>query len=560
VILPCDDGLVDGIHRFGGHEVDVARYEVRARGERVPVEPQVFDVLAFLIEHRTRVVTKEELLDAVWGDRFVSESALTSRIKDARRAVGDTGREQRVIRTVHGRGYQFVADLDGPSTEGPEPGQDAVHRIPRTRYARSDGLSIAYQIVGDGPEDLLFIPGFVSNVELHWEHPAFVHFFSRLADAGRLITFDKRGTGLSERVAPDRLPTLEERIDDVRAVLDAAGSERAHLFGISEGSAMALLFAALHPDRVRRLVLFGAYGWTPRRSTTNAEMVENARQSWGTGAVFEFLAPSTRGDKATRRFFSRLERHSATPDVAAGFVARSNEIDVTDILGSIPCPTLLIHRTGDGLIPIENPRALAEAIPDAELVELPGEDHLVFIDADPVLDHVVAGLSGPVGPTAPERILTTVLFVDLVDSTATAAAQGDEAWRTTLDRFHQRVATSVADQSGVLVKSLGDGVLARFDGPARAVRAARAVLEAVAPLGLQIRAGVHTAEVEQVGDDLAGIGVHIGARVAAAAEPGEVWTTRTVRDLVAGSGLTFAERGIHQLKGVPDGWALYAAS
>ena len=474
VSAPCDDGLVDGTHRFGDHEVDVARFEVRSRGERVPVEPQVFDVLAFLIEHRDRVVTKEELLDGVWGDRFVSESALTTRIKEARRAVGDTGREQRVIRTVHGRGYQFVADLDAPAgAPAPEPGQDTVHRIPRTQYARSDGLSIAYQVVGDGPEDVLFIPGFVSNVELHWEHPEFAHFFARLADAGRLITFDKRGTGLSERVPPDQLPTLEERIDDVRAVLDAAGSERADLFGISEGSAMACLFAALHPDRVRRLILFGAYGWTPRLATTNDEMVEDARAAWGTGAVFEFLAPSTKGDKATRRFFSRLERHSATPDVAAGLVARSNEIDVTDILASIPCPTLLIHRIGDQLIPIEHVRALAEAIPGAELVELPGEDHLVFIDADPVLDHVVSGLSAPAGPAAPERILTTVLFVDLVDSTATAAAQGDEAWRVTLDKVHQRMATSVADQGGVLLKSLGDGALAHFDGPARAVRAGR---------------------------------------------------------------------------------------
>ena len=348
-----DDASVAGIVRFGDHELDLDRFELRSGAGPVPVEPQVFDVLAFLVEHRDRVVTKEELLDEVWGDRFVSESALTSRIKAARRAVGDTGRAQRVIRTVHGRGYRFVAELDGedtaPAEPSPTPVRQAVHTIPRTRYARSGDLSIAYQVVGDGPGDLVFIPGFVSNIELHWEHPDFIRFFSRLADIGRLITFDKRGTGLSERVPSAQLPTLEERIDDVRAVLDAAGSDRADLFGISEGSAMAVLFAATHPDRVARLVLFGAYGWTPRLNTANAAMVEDARAAWGTGAVFEFLAPSTAGDKETRRFFSRLERHSASPDVAAGLVARSNEIDVSDILPSVQAPTLVLHRSGDSV-------------------------------------------------------------------------------------------------------------------------------------------------------------------------------------------------------------------
>jgi pimeloyl-ACP methyl ester carboxylesterase/DNA-binding winged helix-turn-helix (wHTH) protein len=557
VTLQREDEVVARVQRFGDLELDRDRYELRRGGARVAVEPQVFDVLVHLADHRERVVTKEELLDAVWGDRFVSESALASRIKAARRAVGDTGREQRVIRTVHGRGYQFVAEL---GDDHAVPGQAAVHRIPRTRYARSGEHSIAYQVAGSGPEDVLVIPGFVSNVELHWEHPEIARFFSRLADAGRLLTFDKRGTGLSERVPTEQLPTLEERIDDVQAVLDAAGSERADLVGISEGSAMACLFAALHPDRVRRLVLIGAYGWTPRLSTVNDQMVEDTRKAWGTGAVFEFLAPSTKGDKATRRFFARLERHSATPDVAAGLVARSNEIDVSDILASIPCPTVVVHRTGDRVVPVHHGRALAAAIPGAEFVELPGDDHLVFIGGEPVLERIVAELGGPAGPSVPERVLTTVLFVDLVDATAAAAAQGEEAWRATLDRFHHQLATSVAAQAGTVVKSRGDGALARFDGPARAVRAATVLRDAVAPLGVEVRAGVHTAEVEQVGDDLAGIGVHIGARVAAVAEPGEVWTTRTVRDLVVGSGLTFTERGIHQLRGVPEPWALYAAS
>jgi pimeloyl-ACP methyl ester carboxylesterase len=551
--------VVAVVHRFGAREIDLDRFEIRHEGRRVPVEPQVFDVLAYLVAHRDRVVTKDELLDGVWGDRFVSESALTSRIKAARKAVGDTGRTQRVIRTVHGRGYQFVADLDD---EPPPPAAAAQPSLapPRTRYAVSDGRTIAYQVFGEG-EDLVFIPGFVSNLELHWEHPEFAHFFTRLAAIGRTLTFDKRGTGLSERVPLDRLPTLEERIDDVSVVMDDAGMARAGIVGISEGSAMALLFAALHPERVSRLVLFGAAGWTPRHPVANAEMVELAREIWGTGAAFEFLAPSTTGDKATRRFFSRLERFSATPDVAAGLVARSNEVDVRDILGSIRVPTTIIHRVDDEVVPLGHGRALAEAIPGARLVELPGADHLVFIGADPVLDEVAAAFGGrTAAPPSGDRILTTVLFVDLVDSTAMAARLGDQRWRTLLSRFHQRVSVSVADERGELVKSMGDGALAHFDGPARAVRAGRAVIAATEPLGLQVRAGVHTAEVERVGDDLAGIGVHIGARVAATADPGELWATRTVRDLVIGSGLDFAERGVHQLKGVPELWPLYAAS
>lgn len=443
-------------------------------------------------------------------------------------------------------------------------GMEEVHRfgrvVPRTHYARSDDRSIAYQVLGDGPEDLLFIPGFVSNIELHWEHPDFVRFFSRLGRVGRLITFDKRGTGLSERVPPDQLPTLEQRIDDVRAVLDAVGSTRANLFGISEGSAMAILFAALHPERVARLALFGAYGWRARLSTINATMVEDTRAAWGTGAVFEFLAPSTKGDKSTRRFFSRLERHSATPDVAAGLVQRSNEIDVSEVLSSVRAPTVVIHRRDDEVVSVGHGRALADAIPGARFVEQAGGDHLVFIGSDPVVDEVVAALGGPVGIEATERILTTVLFVDLVASTEAAVHLGDEKWRAVLDQFHRRAATSIADHRGTVVKTLGDGVLARFDGPARAVRAAQAVRNATLPLGLEIRAGVHTAEVEVVGEDLAGIGIHIGARVADAADAGEVWVTRTVRDLVVGSGLAFAERGIHRLKGVPETWPLYAAS
>jgi class 3 adenylate cyclase len=289
-------------------------------------------------------------------------------------------------------------------------------------------------------------------------------------------------------------------------------------------------------------------------------MIEQVRENWGTGDIFEHLAPSTRGDKATRRYFSRLERHSASPDVAANLLLRSNEIDVRPVLPSIHVPTTIIHRVDDTVVPVAPARDLAASIGGARFVELAGADHLAFIDADPLLDAVAEALGQPTEPVAVDRILTTVLFVDVADSTGTAARLGDREWRDVLEQLHHRVTVSVTDERGQLVKTIGDGALATFDGPARAVRAGRAVIAAAEPLGLRVRAGVHTAEVERIGDDLAGIGVHIGARVADTAEPGELWATRTVRDLVVGSGLEFAERGVHELRGVPEAWSLYAVA
>jgi len=575
---PAEGGRI--VHHFAGFEVDPERFELRCDGELVPVEPQVFDVLLHLLVNRDRVVTKEELLDAVWGDRFVSESALTSRIKAARRAVGDDGRRQGVIGTVHGRGYRFVAPVESgpPAGSAPAPTPTSVApaatpaapttlvtvpppgEAPRTHYARSGGYSVAYQVFGDGPEDLVFIPGLVSNLEVHWEHPEAARFFRRLGEHFRVIVFDKRGTGLSERVPVDLLPTLEERIDDVRTVMDAVGSTRTNLFGTCEGSATSLLFAAVHPERVSRLALFGAYGWNPRSDDVNATWVDQARDHWGTGTVLGFLAPSAAGDRSARRFLSRLERHSATPDVAAGIVARSTQVDLRDVVDSVAVPTTIVHRRDNEVVRAEHARQLAAAIPTAEYVELEGSDHLAYLGSDDLIDEVVRFITGTPADPAPERILTTVLFVDIVASTEAAARLGDAHWHRLLQQFHDAVARAVETHRGTVVKTLGDGALAHFDGPARAVRAARAATEAARDLGLDLRAGVHTAEVEVLRGDLAGMGVHIGARVASAAAPGEVWATRTVRDLVVGSGLDFDDRGVHQLKGVTEPWPLYAAS
>jgi pimeloyl-ACP methyl ester carboxylesterase len=548
------------IFTFGDQELDTGTFELRRAGAAMNVEPQVFDVLALLVTHRERVVTKEELLDEVWGDRFVSESALTSRIKDARRAVGDDGHRQTVIRTVHGRGYRFVAPVveAGPvgGAAAPGRGADAPPPPPRTRYARSGRYSIAYQVAGSGPCDLVFIPGFVSNIELQWDFAPMAAFFGRLARRTRLIVFDKRGTGLSDRVSVTEMPVLEERMDDVRAVMDAAGSERATLFGISEGGPLALLFAATHPERVERLVLFNSYAHRFRDDIP--ALAAATREAWGTGAVLATLAPSWR-DFGDVRFLSRYERHGATPDAAAHLVELCDHIDVRPILPSISAPTRIIHRRDDAMFPLARGRELAESIPGADLVVLEGCDHLAYVDQEPVLDAVEEFITGRAPTPEPDRVLTTVLFVDVVGSTELAERLGDTGWRQVLGRFYEVARSELTRFRGDEVATTGDGLLATFDGPARAVRCGQSLQRSAARLDLPLRIGVHTTEVERLGDDIAGIGVHIGARVTAAATAGEVCVTRTVRDLVAGSGLRFEPRGTHAFKGISEPWDVHAA-
>jgi pimeloyl-ACP methyl ester carboxylesterase len=549
------------IFAFGDRELDTDTLELRRAGAAVGVEPQVFDVLAYLVLHRDRVVRKEELLDEVWGDRFVSESALTSRIKDARRAVGDDGQRQAVIRTVHGRGYRFVApvedgDAGGITARASGDSEPDRSMPPRTHYARSGRYSIAYQVVGAGPGDLVFIPGFVSNVELQWEIGPMASFFGRLARIGRLIVFDKRGTGLSDRVPVTEIPPLEERMDDVRAVMDAAGSERATLFGISEGGPLALLFAATYPERAERLILFNSYA--DRFRDDIPALAAWARDRWGTGGIFSNLAPSWR-DRRDLRLLSRYERHSATPDAAAHLIELCDLIDVRPILPSISAPTRVIHRRGDTMFPLAKGEALAEGIPGAELTVLEGRDHLVYVDQEPVLDAIEEFIAGTAPTATADRVLTTMLFADVAGSTELSERLGDARWRQALRRFSDVARQDLARFRGDEVVTAGDGLLATFDGPARAVRCAQSLRQSVTGLELPLRIGVHTAEVERLGGDIAGIGVYIGARVAAAAVAGEVWVTRTVRDLVAGSGLQFEGRGTHEFTGISEPWELHAA-
>ncbi|HEY3214500.1 MAG TPA: adenylate/guanylate cyclase domain-containing protein [Actinomycetota bacterium] len=428
-------------------------------------------------------------------------------------------------------------------------------------------MSIAYQVVGDGPFDLVYVPGFVSNIELMWEEPGLARFLERLGSFSRLILFDKRGTGLSDPVPTDRLPTLEERMDDVRAVMDAVGSGRAALLGHSEGGNMCVLFTATYPERTTALILVGCYAkrirsddypWAPTVED-RARGIEQTEATWGSPEAFRELAPSKGRDEAFQRWIGRYLRQSASPKAAAALMRMNTKIDVRDVLPTIGVPTLLLYRTHDADVHVDEGRYIGGRIPGARFVELPGEDHLMWTgDVDALLDEIEEFLTGVRRGPDPDRVLATVLFTDVVGSTETATRLGDRAWRTLLDRHHDVVRRELARWRGREVDTTGDGFLATFDGPARAIRCAVTASEGVRDLGLQIRAGLHTGEVEIAGEDVRGIAVHIGSRVAALAGPDEVLVSRTVADLVAGSGIVLAERGEHELKGVSGTWLVYA--
>jgi class 3 adenylate cyclase len=440
---------------------------------------------------------------------------------------------------------------------------------PQTRYARSAGVNIAYQVVGDGAFDLVYVMGWVTNLDYFWEEPSYARFLNRLASFSRLILFDKRGTGLSDRVHESDLPTLEQRMDDVRAVMDAAGSQRAALFGVSEGGPMSALFAATFPERTSALVIYGSYAkrvWSPDypwapTPQERQKFFDAIQQGWGDIVDLAVMAPSMIDDPRFRDWWAAYLRLSASPSAALAFARMNTQIDIRHLLPAIRVPTLVMHRVGDLDMDVGGARYMAEHIPGARYVELPGDDHLAWVgDQDAILDEVEEFLTGMRRGPDPDRVLATVMFVDVVGSTERAAAIGDRRWRDLLEGYYSLVRRELNRYRGREIDTAGDGMFALFDGPARAVRCASAVTDGVRALGIEVRVGLHTGEIELAGDRAGGIAVHIGARVAGHAGAGEVLVSSTVRDLVAGSGLVFEDRGVHALKGVPGEWRLFAAT
>ena len=436
------------------------------------------------------------------------------------------------------------------------------------RYAANGDIHLACRTIGEGPPDLVLVQGALTNLDALWDMPEYRGYCERLAAFSRLIIFDKRGMGLSDRV---RAGTLEERMDDVRAIMDDLGCESAILAGISEGGPMSMLFAATYPERTQALVLCGAevkeektadwpWGESTREEFEQNLTIENVVSRWGQGLVADYVAPSRKGDRRLRELFGRLQVQSASPHDAVAFMRMAFEIDVRHVAPSIAAPTLIVHRTGDQVCDVGNARWLAENIRGAKYVELPGVDHIPWIDGDDILEEIREFLTGVREPAEPDRVLATVLFTDIVGSTERARELGDRRWRSLLERHHEVVRAELARFRGREVDTAGDGFFATFDGPARAIRSARAATESVRGLGLEIRAGLHTGEVELAGDSVSGIAVHTGARVAARAGASEVLVSQTVKDLVAGSGIEFEDRGSHELKGVPGEWRLYAVT
>ncbi len=436
---------------------------------------------------------------------------------------------------------------------------------PQTRYANSGGVSIAYQVLGEGALDLVVVPGWVSNLDAFWEEPSVEAFFLRLASFSRLILFDKRGTGLSDRVAD--LPSLEVRMDDVRAVLDAVGSQRAALFGYSEGGAMCALFAATYPQRTSALITVGSYsrmmaapGYEFGRTQEQKDaFLAEIERDWGGPVGIRTRMPSRANDERYCQWWAHYLRMSASPNAAAALLRMNYQVDIRDVLPSIRVPTLILHSVNDQTLPVQASRYMAQRIPGATFIELQGIDHVPWLsDSENITGHIEEFLTGMRHHDVDDRILATVLFTDIAGATETAARLGDKRWRELLAQHHVAVRHELQRFRGREVDTAGDGFFATFDGPARAVRCACAVSDAMRPLGIELRAGVHTGECEVMGDKVGGIAVHIGARITACAEAGEVLVSRTVKDLVSGSGLAFNERGEESLKGVPGRWMLFA--
>jgi pimeloyl-ACP methyl ester carboxylesterase/DNA-binding winged helix-turn-helix (wHTH) protein/class 3 adenylate cyclase len=559
-------------YSFGVFRVDPVERLVFKEDRELALTPKAFDTLLVLLENCSHVLTKQELMRKVWPDSFVEENNLAQNISTLRKALGEN-----YIQTVPKRGYRFVGDVttsEAASTvrervrsrivvEHADEADEVLDHVPETMYARSGDVNIAYQVIGDAPLDLVFVMGWVSHLEYFWREPSFARFLLRLASFSRLILFDKRGTGLSDRVPINQLPTLEQRMDDVRAVMNAVGSERAALCGVSEGGPMCSLFAATYPEKTVALVMIGTYAkrirdaeypWGPTQEERE-HFFDVMREHWGGPVGIDERAPSVADDQKFRDWWATYLRMGASPGAAVALTQMNAEIDVRNVLPSIRVPSLVIHRREDQCLKVEEGRFVAERIPGAKFIELPGNDHLPFVgDQDAILDEMEEFLTGVRHTPEPETVLATVLFTRIAGTTNQLKHSN---WDELLRRLRAHIAKEIEWFRGREVDMVGDRPLAIFDGPARAIRCALAITEYASRLGVETRAGLHTGECEIVDGKVAGAAAEIGECVANEAQAGEVLVSGTVKDLVAGSGIKFEDRGIRTMSDCGE-WRLFA--
>lgn len=557
---PGSRGIGDGsdvIYAFGDCEIDATRFELSRGSRAVPVEPQVLELLIFLIDRRDRAVTRDELFGSIWKGRVVSDTTLSSRIKSARQAIGDDGARQEYIKTIHGRGFRFVAAVEVRETDeppqappGPAAKAMATEQRPATRYARSGEVHVAYQVFGKGPVKLVLTPGFVSHIDNYWDEPHLAGWLARLGEIARVAMFDKRGTGMSDRVTA--LPDMDERMDDVRAVLDAARFDTAFIMGISEGGSLATLFAAHHPERCDGLILYGAFAqfryWFPDTASLEA-LFDYIESDWGSGNSLPGFAPSMAGDAGYRTWWGKFERLGATPGAAIALMKMNSEIDIFDVLPSVHVPTLVIHRANDVLIDVAAGRELAEHIPGARYLQIAGEDHLPWVANS---DEIVAAIDSFMRrerEEMPDRVLATVVLIRLGESSADADVRAESLIREEAARFR-----------ATRVEALAEGIVVTFDGPTRALECAVSMSAGMKEAGLVSRIGIHTGEVGRKAGALGTVAVRIAADVCDKAGDGEVLLSRTVSDLVAGSGVSVRDRGQFHLPTLGEDWHLFEAT
>jgi pimeloyl-ACP methyl ester carboxylesterase/DNA-binding winged helix-turn-helix (wHTH) protein len=563
--------MAANILRFADFELDRSAYQLRRNGEPLLLQRIPLDLLFLLVDRRGEMVTRGEILEQIWGKGVYvdADNAINTAIRKLRRALGDDPDYPTFIETVPARGYRFVAAV-GPAPQLTSPlaetkvGDEVSREASPVRYARSGEIHIAYRVLGTGPRDIVMIPGTLAHLEVFWAMPSYQHLLKRLTAFARVIVFDKRGQGLSDRVVAEQ--TLEERIDDVRAVMDAGGSRSATIYGWSEGGPMSIMFAATYPERATALVLYGTFAsvkdrpWAASREDWETALTA-IEAHWGEGILLAVNAPSVAKDPAMVEWGGKLERASASPGSIVALLRANYEMDVRHILPSVKVPTLVMHRTGDGLVPVASGRYLAEHVPRAIYREIPGNDHFVTDTEtqDFIADTIERFITGSLHRPEPDRVLATIMFTHMVDSIERAVTMGEQRWSELLRRFYEVLRLELVTFRGREIRTISDGLLTTFDGPARAIRFACSVRDKVRQLGLQVRTGLHAGECEMTGENIHGIAVDIAALIASMAEPEQVVVSSTVKDLVAGSNLQFVDRGSHTLKDIPGEWRLFEA-